>query len=588
MARLSPLYVAIALLVFLLLNSAPLFAADPVEVEVMGVEGAALKNVQLALTLPYGLVRDGKVDELWLNRFARQSEEKARVALEPFGYYHARVSTTVKPKGDGRFLLLVAVVPGEPVRITSVDIELKGAGAGEAGLRQLVKNFQLRQGSILLQPEYEREKGALKSRAVGQGYLDADFTRHEIRIAPGELTAAIALTLDTGELYYFDDVRIEGATDYPREFLKRYLAFKKGELFSFSKIGETQLNYSNSERFKSVVINPEKELAKDHMVPVLIKLASAPRRTVRPGLGYGTDTGARFSVHYRELNLFHMGQDMDLMLYLAERLQGFAALYSIPNPRDLRGTTTVQLNLQKEDITTYTSRLAALEVAYNRGLGRGEVATPYIRLQQENFDIGNEKSSSRLIMPGFRFSKEHFDNLIRPVQGFRYALELRGAHPFLGSDVGFVQFIADGNTIIPLPGRLSLQFRSRVGVSQLSDPLDDIPPTIRFFAGGDQSVRGYSYRSLGPKNAQGEVIGGKNLLTGTVELERALFEKWGISVFHDAGNAFNDFNNLHLYQGAGVGLHYYTPVGGLNVSLAKRLGVSKEIFYVHFSVGFQL
>jgi translocation and assembly module TamA len=567
--------------------SSPLFAADPVEVEVTGVEGPALKNVEEAVTLPYGLVRDGVVDRVWLERFAGQVPEKAKTALEPFGYYHAAVVAKVESRGEGYFLLRVFVAPGVPVRVAAVEVSLEGPGAGERSLRDLVREFPVRKGKVLLQPEYERAKSTLKARAVELGYLDADFSRHEIRIAPGETMARIAATLDTKARYRFGDVRIEGAGDYPEEYLRRFLTFKKGDVFSYAKIGETQLNFSNSERFKAVIINPEKEKAVALQVPVVVQLTEAKRRTIRPGVGYGTDTGARFSVRYRDLNLFHKGHDFDSTLYIAQQLQGFAARYTRPSQRNLKSSTAVILNLQKEDVTTYTSRLAALELDYNIGLGEGEVATPYVKLQYENFTIGTEHDTSRLVLPGFRFTKERFDNLIRPVQGYRYSLDLRGAHPYFGSDSALVQFIAEGNAVLPLPWRLSLHLRSKLGASLLADPLSDFPPSIRFFAGGDQSVRAFSYQSLGPKNNLGQVVGGRDTLVGSVELERALYKNWGVSVFHDAGNAFNSFTNMHLYQGAGIGVHYYTPVGGLHVSFARRLDWPKEIYYIHFSVGFQ-
>jgi translocation and assembly module TamA len=572
----------------LILVTSPAHAADPVEIEISGVEGAALKNVRDALTLPYGLVRDDKVDRLWLDRFVGQAPEKVTRAMQPYGFYHAKVTVNVQPNGTDKYLLVVAVVPGPPVVVTGVDVKLAGAGAGEADLRQLVRAFPLVKGNVLLQPQYEHGKSALKARAIGLGYLDADFTRHEIRIAPGETTATIALTMDTGQRYYFDGVIIQGAPEYPEEYLKRFVGFKAGEVFSYAKIGETQLNFSNSERFKSVVINPQKELAREQHVPVLITLTSAPRRSIRPGVGYGTDTGGRFVVHYRDLNLFYKGQDMDVTLYVAQRLQGLAARYTIPVANDLKSSNSFQLNLQQEDVTSYTSQLGALEFDYNRALGLGEVATPYIRLQQENFTVAGQKSSSRLIMPGFRFTKEHFDSLIRPTEGYRYAFDMRGSSVFFGSDTGFAQLIADGNAVLPLPWRLSLHLRSRVGTTFLSDPVRDLPPSVRFFAGGDQSVRGFSYQSLGPRNQFDQVIGGKHVLTGTVELERALYQNWGVSLFHDAGNAFNDFTNVRLYQGAGIGVHYYSPVGAINISLAKRLQTPKQIYYIHLTVGFQL
>jgi translocation and assembly module TamA len=586
--RFMSVHAAIICLVLLFGSASPVCAADPVKVEVTGIEGAAQKNVREALTLPYGLVRDGKVDSLWLDRFAHQAVEKARTALEPYGYYHAQVAVSIREAGKDAYLLSVAVVPGEPVRLTEVDVALDGSGEGEAPLRRLVKSFPLAKGSVLLQPEYERAKSTLKATAVELGYLDAEFSRHEIRIAPGASTARIVLTLQTGARYLFGEVRIEGAPEYPQPYLRRFFSFKKGEVFSYAKLGETQLNFSNSERFKSVIVTPEKEQAKDLQVPVLVKLVSASRRSLRPGVGYGTDTGARFTVHYRDLNLFRLGHDLDLSLYAAERLQGFAARYTIPDALDIKSSTTLQFNLQQEDVTTYVSRLAALELDRNRSLGRGELGTAYVKLQQENFTVGSESANSRLVLPGFRFSKEQFDNVIRPTLGYRYSLDLRGAHPYLGSDSGLVQFIAEGSALLPLPGRLSLHLRSKVGASLLADPLGDLPPSIRFFAGGDQSVRGFSYQSLGPRDASGQVVGGRNLLFGSVELERALYQNWGVSLFHDAGNAFNEFTNVHLFQGAGVGVHYYTPVGGLNLSLAKRLGTSENVYYIHFTVGFQL
>src|SRR6266567_2782995 len=126
----GPIYAALALLVLWLSFALPLHAADPVEIVVTGVEGDALKNVQETLVLPAGLVRDGKVDRLWLERFAQQSNDKIRRALEPFGYYHALVTVTIDADED-RHRLLVKVAPGEPVRLTEVKVSVLGPGREE-------------------------------------------------------------------------------------------------------------------------------------------------------------------------------------------------------------------------------------------------------------------------------------------------------------------------------------------------------------------------------------------------------------------------------------------------------------------------
>lgn len=553
-----------------------------------GIEGDALTNVRQALTLPYGLVREGKVDRLWLERFGRQAEEKVRAALEPFGYYNARVTPSLDTVGEGRYRLRVKVEPGKPVRLTEVKVAVLGPGAREEPLRELAAAFPLHKGDVLLQQRYEEAKGELKSRAQELGYLDAEFSVHEIRISKSASTARIELNLETGEQYRFDGARFEGAPDYPERFLRRHLAFKPGEVFSAARLGETQLNFTNSERFKEIIVTPEKEAARQLQVPVLVQLKPAPRRRLRPGIGYGTDTGARFTLRYRDLNIFHRGHEFNVILYLSERLQGVAAGYTIPSSRDVKSSTGVQLNLQREDVTTYVSRLAAVELNRNRSFGAGQLGTAYVRVQQEDFTVGTEESSSRLVLPGLRFSENRYDNLIRPTRGWRYALDLRGTHQLLGSDTGLIQLIAEGSYLQPLPWRLSLYTRARGGMTFLTDPLSDLPASLRFFAGGDQSVRGYSYQSLGPRDATGRVVGGRHLLVGSIELERALFEKWGVSAFYDAGNASNSLRDVRLFLGAGIGAHYYTPLGGLNLYLARQIGVDNPAFHIHFTVGFQL
>jgi len=567
--------------------AAPAFA-DPVEIEVTGVEGAPHDNVEKALALPAGLVSEGKVDRFWLDRFANQAREKTRIALEPYGYYRSEVTTAVEPRGEGEYLLRVQVKPGQPVTVAEVRVAVQGAGGDQATLKSLVRQFPLHKGDVLVQPRYEEAKARLKSQALDLGYLDADFSRHEIRISPDLATARIELVLDTGALYYFDDVTIEGAPKYPDPFLRRYLAFHSGEVFSYAKLGETQLNFTNAERFKEVVVTPEKDKARDHRIPVVVHLTPAPRVTVRPGIGFGTDTGIRFTIRYRDLDLFRAGHDLDANLYLSQSLQGFAARYLIPSDRDIRTNTTFQLNLQREDVTAYLSRLVSLEVARNHTLGRGMLGTVYLRLQQEDFTIGNQNSGSRLVLPGVRLTQERFDSLVRPTRGYRYVLEARGTHQAIGSDSGLVQGIVQAITIVPLPWRLSTRLRGTAAGSLLADPLSDVPPSLRFFAGGDQSVRGYSYKSLGPTDSSGQVVGGRNLLVGSVEVERALFKSWGVSLFFDAGNAYNDVTTLRFKKGAGIGLHYYSPVGAINLAVAERIDDPVPAYYVHVSVGFEL
>jgi translocation and assembly module TamA len=564
------------------------WSADPIQVSVEGVDGDMLENVEAALLIPPGFVRDGKVDLLWLRLFDRQAPEKVKMALQPFGYYKAGVTTTLETVAPGSYLLRVKVVQGTPVLVANAHVAVVGVGSKDETLQELLKAFPLKKGDVLLQNSYEAAKAALKSRAVELGYHGAEFSRHEIRISRDKSTASIELLLETGPEYFFNVTTILGAPEYPVRFLRRYLAYKPGEPFSPAKLNETQLNFINSDRFKEVIVSPERDKVGESDIPVLVQLKPSPNRRLRLGGGYGTDTGARFTGRYRDVNILHLGHELQTELYIAERLQGLGIGYLIPGARDINNSTGVQFNLQREDVTTYTSRLISLEVNRSRSYGSGRLGTAYLRLLQEDFTIGEQKSGSRLVLPGLVFSGRRYDDLIRPTQGYRYALELRGTHQFLGSDTGLLQFLAEGSAIFPLPWRFSLFTRGKGAISALNDPLSDLPPSIRFFAGGDSSVRGYSYQSLGPRDASGKVIGGKNLLAGTLELHRAFFNDWGFSTFFDTGNAFNSFSSIRLYSGAGIGAHYYTRIGSINLYLARQIGVTDPAYRVHFTMGLEL
>ncbi|BCR05567.1 outer membrane protein assembly factor [Desulfuromonas versatilis] len=570
-----------------LLEDVPLLgAAEPVQVVVEGLEDDLLKNVQAALVVPSALVRDGVPDLRWLKRFERQVPQKVAAALAPFGYYDAEVTTRLEKTGDKRYLLEVEVTPGEPVRVTELHLDIEGAGANVKELRALVGRFPLERGAVLRHDLYEKGKGALKSRAIDLGYLDAEFSRHEVRVHRGERSAEIDLVLDTGAHFRFGDVLVHGAPDYPERFLLRYQAFKRGDDFSYARLGQTQLNFLDSDRFREVIVTPRKDLAEDREVPVDIKLVPSARRRLRPGVGYGTDTGPRVSLNYKDVNLFHLGHELKADLLIAQLRQSLVGSYTMPGYRNIESFTIFRVGYEHEDIDTFETESLFAEAERVRGFGKGRLGSVFLRLLQEKSSIGEEQNSSQMILPGVRFSRRRYNDPVRPSNGYFYSLESRGGHQVLGSDTGLLQFLVSGNALVSLPGRLSLITRVEAATSLQNEPLREFPVSLRFFAGGDQSVRGYSYKSLGPEDDNGDVVGGKNLAVGSIELERAIGESWGVAAFYDAGNAFNSFSSIKFFQGAGLGVRRYTAVGPIKVDLARQLGVADPSLKLHVSIGF--
>lgn len=562
----------------------PLLPAAPggaVRVTITGLAGPLQEQVRKALALPRGMDGPGAVERGWVDRFAGQVEAKVRLALEPFGYYRPVIQVT--RTGLSGEQIRVQVAPGEPVRMGRHRVRVTGAGASDPALAALVAGFPLKPGEPLVHADYERARSELKSRAEGLGYLDADFPVHEIVVDPATLTASLDLVLETGELYRFKEVRILGAPDYPAPFLRRYVAFKPGDPFTRARLGQTQVQLAGSERFKEVMLTAEPPV--DHQVPLRIDLKQGPSRSLRTGVGFGTDSGPRFSIRHRDLNMLDRGHELSTSLYVSRRLQGLSSTYTLPLASGLLDTTTVQVNLQKEELADLVTRLFSVETARNRELGPGTLGTAFVRFQQEAYTSEGLYHRTRLVLPGVRYTRDRLDDPRLPSRGLRIALEARGTDRSLGSDTRMVQLLGAVSHLLPLPGRLSLQSRVRAGATFSADPVDALPPTLRFYAGGDQSVRGYAYQSLGARDAAGKVVGGKQLLTTSLELERALPRNWGVSIFHDAGNAFESFNGVRLHQGAGVGLHYRSPVGSLNLSLARRIRDDHPGWRIHFTVG---
>ncbi len=580
--------IVFGLIFTLVFTPGSLWAQDPVQIFIQGVDGEELDNVKAGLALPSGLVKNGTVNEKWLERFQQQIPQKTREALEPFGFYDPTVTVSSGLTTEDVHEVYVFIEPGEPVRVDSVNVAISGPGEKEGALTDLAAAFPLRRGAILRHRIYEEAKNTIRVRAVELGYLDAQFSTHEIRVSPGESSAAIELVLQTGELYYFGDIHVTGAPQYPPSFFGRFLEFKPGDVFSHRKIALTQRNLINADRFRTVMIDADKETARDRRVPVEIRLKPSKPKRLRLGIGFETDIGPKGSIKYEDVNFLQTSHKFESQFDLSEPIQIIGARYTIPDTKDIRSFSSLSFNMKREDETAYFSESMTAEFERAKSLGRVPTGSLFVQMLKERSDAGEERTNTFSLLPGCRLTGIDYDDMVRPSKGYRYSTELKGTHQALGSSTGLVQFTGDGGLIVPLPARLSLLTRAKVGATMQNEPNADLPIPLRFFAGGDQSVRGYGYKSLGPRDSDDDVIGGKNLLTGSVELERAIGRDWGVAAFYDTGNAFNSFSDMQLVQGAGMGVRYYSPIGPIKLDIARQIGVRSPDFRIHISIGLGL
>jgi translocation and assembly module TamA len=219
------------------------------------------------------------------------------------------------------------------------------------------------------------------------------------------------------------------------------------------------------------------------------------------------------------------------------------------------------------------------------GSWREAFALIYLR---SDFEVGVDMGVSELLIPEASWTQVHADDRIYVRRGHRLQLKIRGAEETVVSDSTFLQLTADAKAIRPLGERLRLIGRLGAGHTWTSD-FHRLPPTIRFFAGGDQSVRGYDYQTLGPLDVEGNVIGGEALATAGLELDSLFLDfgklgRWGAAVFYDVGGAAETIGD-RLEQGAGVGLRWLSPIGLVRADVAWAVSEPDTPIRFHLMIG---
>jgi translocation and assembly module TamA len=316
---------------------------------------------------------------------------------------------------------------------------------------------------------------------------------------------------------------------------------------------------------------------------VHIALTPAPRKQVTYGVGYSTDTGPtlRFGRNNRRWN--ERGHQFGLSAQLSPVTSEVIASYRLPYGDPRQEWIHFDAGIQSEDTESSKSDSVALGV---RRLSRGRldwIRTDMLALEIEDFDVADQSGRSRLLMPGVNWNRTRADNRVRIKRGSLLQLDVRGAGDALGSDTTFLQTVATARWIWPFANSGRALVRGQLGATAFED-FDELPASVRFFAGGDNSVRGYGFEELGPVDDEGEVIGGSSLLTASFEYEHPLRERWGIAFFVDTGNAFEG-SDLSLKTGVGLGGRWQSPVGPVRLDLAYPLDDPTNDWRVHITLG---
>jgi len=562
-----------------------------VRLVIRGVSGELKDNVTRALELR-ALIRKQDATDAQIARLYARAPKQIAAALQPFGFDQPVITSTLKPAGKA-IRIVFEINPGQPTRVRELEVLVRGPAQEDRRVRNALRRFKLKPGSVLLHADYEAGKAEISRSLQSLGYFDAKLVTKQISLNRSESRADIKLNWESGARYRF------GATSFTdahldASMLERFVAYREGDFYDQNRLLETQQRLTDGDYFSSIEIEVEpgdsgEEADADRAlalpapasaalqapsIPVTIRLQPAKRSIYRGGLSFGTDSGAGVRAGLERRYVNSLGHKLRIEGEYSQRLELLAANYQLPRSEDYRSSYGLGASYKSEITDSFSSNLIRLSAALTNVWGKW-LRTQSINMLDGDFTVGGElaqsgeRGQSRMVFPEFELERREADDLQNVRKGWHAKGVLRAASSAVLSDADLLQMVIEGKWIRAIDDRQRVLLRGLLGSTWTND-FTSLPPELRFFAGGDLSVRGYDYQSLGPTNARGGVIGGEHSLVLSAEYEFALNEQFAVAGFLDAGNAYSS-NQFDTELGAGLGLRWRSPVGMVRIDLGFPL-----------------
>ncbi|MBF6023340.1 autotransporter assembly complex protein TamA [Lysobacter niastensis] len=570
-------------------------AAKVTGVQIQGLDETKTLNVHGALSLVDTIGKE--VSGRRLAYLLREAEDETREALEPFGYYSPQIEVERIGESDA-LTVAIKVTLGEPVRVRRADIAILGEGSEDRYLNEDLAAFKPRQGDVFDHAAYEASKTRITRRLAERGYFDADFSSRQVEVTRAERAADIDLVWSSGGRYDMGPITfVQTPKHIIRDsLLDKLVYWEQGSYYHQGKLDRFRESLTRLDYFSSIEIETRPEAAVDNEVPVAVTLTPAKRTVYTAGLSYGTDSGAgvRLGMERRYVN--DRGHKALGQIDWAETRKTATAQYRIPAFAWLDGWFTISGQYYDEQSDYIDIRKVEFVGSRSGQINRRLNAVASLHALRERWsyvaDDDNDETTpvqyryATFLYPSLRGEYIDADDRIFPRNGLGITVEVRGGLEGVGSDANFAQAWGIGRWYRGLGAFNRLILRAEAG-GTFTNALVDMPPSLRFFAGGDRSIRGYAFREVGPTTIGSDgkkyALGAKNVLTGSVEFEHYINDTWGGAAFVDAGDAFDDTPDIHT--GVGVGVRWRSPVGPVRLDIAHGLKDPDSQYEIYLNIG---
>lgn len=592
------------------------------DVRIDGIDGNVAENIRHYL--------DGLDPEQFSRaRVEGEAQRRTREAMRVYGYYEPDIRLRLDERDPPRHVEL-AIDPGPRVTIEHLSFRLAGDARDDPPFQEAIDAFPLAVGDPLVHAPYDRLRARLANLSLERGYFDWRFTDRRMEVRPFAESARLYLALDSGPRYRFGNVTLSGSHIEP-ERLRNMLTFAPGDPYLAGELARYNQRLGQTRWFGSITVRPrliegqalfrdadaaaaeadgwwgELEASPSEVdtptltmaavdaaaavgrrgppeVPVDVTLTPADRHQFEVGVGFATDVGPRLRFSWDQPWINRYGHGLDHDLFISAPEQRFSGVYSMPLDDPLRDSYRFQYGFRHRDNKDTRSLEATLEGARRWEFENRWVQTIYVRSTFEDFTQGGDDEQVVILYPGVSWSRTRTRNPTFPTWGDRQRIAFEVSDGAWGSDADFLRMTGETQWIRLFGDDMRLVTGMGIGAIE-TDDFSKIPPSLRFFAGGDRSVRGYGYESLSPRNEEGKLTGGQQLLTASVELQRRLTGDWWGAAFVDTGDAFEEWGPDDLNTGAGLGVRWISPVGPIRFDIAHPFDDEDNAWRIHFAIG---
>ena len=542
----------------------------------------------LAATLREGLVlvrwqEDPQMTPEQLHRLADEAVREARETAATEGYFSPHVELAIDKSAEP-WVVRLTLEPGERTTVEDVDIRFSGPATVDPEARDLMnrvrEGWDLRRGEPFRQARWEEAKREAVRELSRWRYAGARVAASEARIDPATRRARLTVELASGPPYYFGEVRVSGTRRYPERLVENLSPFREGDVYDRDQLVVYQRRLLESGYFVSVQADIDPAEGRPGGSPVRVAVIEAPTQHFEAGLGYSTDAGPRLELRYSDQDVRDSAWRFGSELRLDQKIQSLQLDFDSP-PRPQGRWTSYFARARQTDIQNEFTRELAGGVSYNWGAEVTPSALIVSGHLEEQRVAGDVTDNRHALYVGHRRTFRRTDDFISPRSGYMVMAEVGGAPPGLASRP-FLRGIVSGSFFFPLGRTDDLLVRGQAG-RVLADSREGIPTAFLFRTGGDQTVRGYAFESLGVRQGDA-IVGGRRFVVASTEYTHWFGESWGIAAFADAGNAWDGDSELQAAIGVGVGARFRTPIGPIRADLAY--GEETQALRLHFSVGY--